>query len=293
MPAANQGTTTMKTKIVLLAAMLAATAGYLGACVDQPNAGCPVLTPFWAKYEIVDAGTGCGKKKGELVGFQKYHPPSTNDYKLAFRFDGIGTDWDNGRSDPNDPDGKKVNGFAKITEFPAADHFCDVTDFVAPEETWDKLPDVTEDDGGITPGDPQQFKRYDWQKLRVLATVNAPGTILTGKLAYTEDTCHAVWNVTGIWPPTQCDPANNDDGSSVAVARGKGYNIDCDPKPVTIEDYKDALADGGLKDGGEPNLSHLLGSGLNPTFAPVGKPITCGPGGFCEPQLTPDEISKL
>ena len=291
----------MKTKIVLLAALLAATAGYLGACVEQPNAGCPVLTPFWAKYTIVDAGTGCGLKDGELVGFQKYHPPDTKDFKLAFRFDGIGTQWDNAqqlddpasRTDPLDPDGKKVNGFAKITEFPAADHFCDVTDFVAPDETFDKLPDVTEDDGGITPGDPQVHKRYDWQKLRVLATVNAPGTILVGQLAYTEDTCHAVWNVSGIWPPTSCDPANNDDGSALNAAKGKGYNIDCDPKPVTLDDYKDALADGGLPDGGEPNLTHTLGSGINPTFAPAGKPVTCGPGGFCESQLSADEISKL
>ena len=288
----------MKTKIVLLATLLAATAGYLGACVEQPNAGCPVLTPFWAKYDIVDAGTGCGKKLGELVGFQKYHPPATKDFKLAFRFDGIGTNFDKGRVDPSDSDpahpGKKVNGFGKITEFPAADHFCDVTDFTPPEQRFQKGDDVMEDDGGITPGDPELYQRYDWQKLRVLATVNAPGTVLTGTLNYTEDTCHAVWKVTGIWPPTQCDPANNDDGvTALGVKRGKGYNIDCDPKPVTIDDYADKLTDGGLPDGGAPNLTHILGSGINPTFGPEKKPVTCGKSGYCEPQLSPDEISKL
>lgn len=288
----------MKTKIVLLGALLAATAGYLGACVDQPNAGCPIQSPYWVKYTVVDAGEGgCGNKPGELIGFQMYNTPGTKGSTLAFRPDGIGTDWANGRVDPADPEGKKINGFAKMAEFPAADHYCDVTGFTPPDESFPKGDDVALDDGGIEPGAPAVHKRYDWESLRVLATVNAPGTIFKGQLKYTENNCVAILDTFGIWGLSEytggnpsCDPAFNTD---TFYKKGKGYNLDCDPKPVTVADYTDALADGGLPDGGEPILSHYLGSGINPTFATETKPITCGEGGFCEPQLTADEIAKL
>ena len=93
----------------------------------------------------------------------------------------------------------------------------------------------------------------------------------------------------------ECDLAKND------PAR-KGYNLDCDPLPVLAENLH-LTADGGLPDGGKPDLSHTAGAAINRAFATEDKPLTCqiypasdpevNLGGYCRPQLTADEISKL
>lgn len=266
---------TMNTRFVLLSAAMVGTAVWLGACQGQPNAGCPVSTsnpavglpPYWMKYTKVSATGACGDSPGEAIGFQKYNTPGTKDIRMAFAIEGLGGPFSEGRVDPADPMGKNINGFAKLTPFPDKDNYCVASEFTAPHQDFEEIPPDMLPDGGSEGGEPALSRKYEFQSLKFLATVNAPGTVFTGDLKLTEDTCTATFKVQGLWPEISCDPANND------MTRN-GYNLDCDPKT-------------------DVDAGHILGSGINPTFAPEGKPITCGAAGFCELQLTVEDVAKL
>jgi hypothetical protein len=253
-----------------------ACAAWLGACQGQPSAGCPVLTsnpavglpPYWMKYTKVSGGT-CGDLPGEAIGFQKYNTPGTKEIRMAYVFEGLGHEYhSNGRVDPADPDGKKLLGFAKFPFAPEADLTCSASQFEHPAQNFESVPDELLPDGGVdVPGSPALSRKYEFQNLKFLATVNAPGTVFTAEVKLTEDTCTATMKAIGLWPQIGCDPANND-------PKRNNYNVDCDPKT-------------------DVDAGHIVGSGINPTFAPEGKPVTCGAAGYCEVQLTFDEISKL
>ena len=119
----------------------------------------------------------------------------------------------------------------------------------------------TLDDGGTDPDLPATHITYNFTKLRFADTTNSPGTAFDGELDFTQDDCTAHYTVFGYWPGVT----------------GCTADIDCSP----IID-----ADAG----------HFSPSGINPTFAPAGKPILCNlaAGGVCELQLTSvDEIVKL
>jgi hypothetical protein len=298
----------MKTKTAVVGALLVAAAGWLGACVAQPNPGCPVATPYWVKYaKVIDATGDCGKVSGDRFGFAKFSGPEVPEDTVAFRPRGLGIQvlpedlGGGGRVDPTDPNHAKANGTGKITSFPAKDNFCDVTDIVAAEQRFEPTPDTMEmaEDGGmeVVPGEPELYRKYEWSSLRILATPNAPGTVLTGNLKFTEDTCTANFEAVGLWPPVPCNPDENIDWKDE-----KGYNLECDPRPstpdaikeITALVYPDLQADGTFPDGGSPDpFTHPTGSGVNPTFAPKGKPITCGKGGYCEFQVSVEDLSKL
>jgi hypothetical protein len=280
---------TMKTRIVLFAAALSASAALLGACQDQPNAGCPVSTsnpsfgnyPYWVKYEKVTSTGACGDLKGEAWGFQKYNVPGTTDVRLGYAIEGLGAPYhaERPQRDPNDPLGKNINGFADLPLIPNAEDFCVATNFAgpptdggnldAPQQRYEMLPEIRTPlaDGGedVQPVVPEQFVKYEVQDLKFLATVNAPGTIFTGQVKVTQDTCTATFNTFGLWPQIECDPAKSE---------ADGYNVDCDP----LE---------------RPDAGHITGSGINPSFAPSGKPVICGSEHFCEIQLSAEEVAKL
>lgn len=265
---------TTNTRLVLLSG-LAGCAAWLGACQGQPNAGCPVSTsnpavglpPYWMKYEKISATGACGDSPGEAIGFQKYNTPGTKEIRMAFTVEGLGAPYADGRVDPNDLEGKNINGFSKLASIPNAEGYCEASEFTAPKQDFEAVPPDPLPDGGMEGGAAALSRKYEFQKLKFLATVNAPGTLFTGELKLTEDACTATFKTTGLWPQIACDPANNN------AMRG-GYNLDCDPKP-------------------DVDAGHILGSGINPTFAPSGKPITCGAGGYCEIQLTVEDVAKL
>ena len=266
--------TTMKTRIVLLAAAVVAAAAWLGGCAPQPNAGCPVSTsnpaaqlpPYWVKYKKVSSSGGtCGDLSGEGIGFQKYAAPGSKDVKLGFAIEGLGGPYSEGRVDPLDPEGKKIVGFGKLPNVPAADNYCAVSEFTPASQNFEEIPAVPLADGGSEPAVPALSRKYEVQNLKFLATVNAPGTVFTGQIKLTENACTATFDAVGLWPKIGCDPKLNLDS---------GYSLECDPNP-------------------RPDAGHILGSGINPTFAPAGKPITCGELGNCELTITVDEISKL
>lgn len=294
----------MKSKVVVVAALLTAAAAYLGGCVGQPSAGCPTLSPYWVRYTKVSATGTCGDLKGEQIGFQQYHLPDAGSNKVAYRPEGLGVPFEAGRRDPTDGGDKRINGFASIAALPADDHFCDLSDFVPAEASFEAVPGEDLADGGVGPVTPALHRRYQWTSLRILATANALGTVLVGDLQYQEDSCNAVFKADGIAIPLNqatgnlvvCNPATN---------AAKGYNIDCDPVLPTGPDggLAPSQANGVNSNGDDCDLRTTTtdctpklittGSGINPTFAVDGKPITCGSGGFCEPQLTANEISKL
>lgn len=265
---------TTQKRLVLLGA-LAGCAAWLGACQGQPSAGCPVLTsnpavglpPYWMKYSKVSGGT-CGDLDGEAIGFQKYNTPGTKEIRMAYVFEGLGHEYhSNGRLDPADPEGKNLLGFSKFPFLPEADLTCSASEFTAAKQDFEEVPGEDLPDGGTGPVTPALSRKYEFTSLKFLATVNAPGTVFAAEVKLTEDTCTATLKAQGLWPQIPCDPSLND------TARN-GYNLDCDPKP-------------------DIDAGHIIGSGINPTFAPEGKPVTCGPAGYCEIQLTFDEVSKL
>jgi hypothetical protein len=264
----------LKTRMLVVAAAMAAIAASLGACAGQPNAGCPVATsnpavllpPFWVKYTPV-ATTACSDLTGEGIGFQKYNAPGSEETRLAYRVESLGTAYAKKRRDPSDPEGKNLNGFSKLPAFPDKDNYCAATDFMPAQQTFAEIPAMPKPDGGMVPAVPELALKYEFKNLKFLATVNAPGTVFTGELTRTENGCSASFKTLGLWPQIPCDSAGND-------MTKNGYNLECDPYP-------------------KEDAGHLLGSGINPTFSPEAKPLTCGAEGWCELQLTIEEVAKL
>ncbi|MBS1151574.1 MAG: putative secreted protein, partial [Myxococcaceae bacterium] len=213
----------------------------------------------------------CDTLPGEGIGFQKYNTPGTKEIRLAYTIEGLGGPYSEGRVDPTDIEGKNINGFGDLTPIPNTEGYCVVSNFGgagdagAPSQTFEEIPAVPLADGGEEPAIPEVFIKYEIQDLKFLATVNAPGTVFTGTIKRTEDICTATFSAVGLWPQIGCDPTAN---------APDGYSLECDPQPNV-------------------DAGHILGSGINPTFAPKGKPITCGKAGFCELQMTVDEIAKL
>lgn len=166
------------------------------------------------------------------------------------------------RTDPSDPEGKNLNGTATIAPDPAEDDACLASTFTPIDVTFQEevLPlvpgggasaraVVDADAGTITY--PELHIRYEWDSLRVVSTTEIPGTIFTAQLRYTEDTCTATYDVTGIWPITLCHT-----------------DLDCSPNPVG-----DGPADSELG----IQSRRLQGSGLNPAYdaADAGFPLRC------------------
>ncbi len=280
----------MKTRIVILAAAVAATSLWAASCA-QPSAGCPVLTsnpsvglsPYWVSY-TKKSGTGaCSQHPGETIGFQKYSAPGAKENVFVYVSDTLGVPFSEGRVDPTDPKGKNLLGYSSLPAEPT-DAFCAVPDFTgAPRDGGSPLAspqqafEATEEEHPLTDGGTEIVKipaltvKHEVTGMRFIETVNAPGTVFGATIKVTEDSCTATYDAVGLWPAVACDPDANG---------ANGYNLDCDPLPV-------------------PDAGHILASGINPTFAPTGKPITCkasgkaDPAGYCTIQLSVDEISKL
>src|SRR5436305_1343930 len=118
--------TTSSVKMFGLAALVAA--AMMGGCQAQPPQQCQVAQPssaiqglpqFWVQYKLVSGTGSCSMLTGDEVGFQSYtNPKDDTDVKVAIRASALGTLFQNGRVDPTDPDGKKINSVVKITAFP-------------------------------------------------------------------------------------------------------------------------------------------------------------------------------
>lgn len=286
----------MKNKILWSAA--AAVAVGVGACAAQPPSPCPVATsnplfelpPYYGRLTPMTDGGACAQHTYELFGFQKYNPPGTSDVKLAVRAYSIGAPYNEElRALPADPDGKKLNAFARFAEFPANDGYCAASDFVPAEANYPEVPAKLEEDGGVLEEAIAELKlKHEWKSLRFVNSAQIPGTVFDGEYTLTEDGCTASYKVFGVWPAVRCVPEEN---------FPNGYNVRCDPF---------AMLDGGLPDGGVPYKlrgngkpgttpePHALGSGFNPSFGQSDAgPITCNADRYCVSPLNLEQMRQL
>jgi hypothetical protein len=262
----------MKTRLVVVSAVLVGMAGWVGACTPQPPLPCPIQTsnpyfglPPFAVFYTLKSGTGaCAAKELESFGFQKYNEPGTTETHVSVRPGDLGTHYENGRLDPTDPEGKKINALGDLPEAPGSDNLCAV-DFSDShsnhaEQKFELVPDETLADGGVEPGFPELAIKYEWTELKFLATAAVPGSAFIGELKYTEDGCTATYAAEGFWPQISCDDTAHAlaDGSRDLPDGGMLEDLDC----AAGQDV--------------PN-GHTLGSGINPDF-----PVVCdGSKGIC------------
>lgn len=262
----------MKTRYAVASALLIGTAGWVGACTPQPPLPCPIQTanpyfglPGFATFYTLKSGTGaCAMKEYEVYGFQKYNVPGTTETHVAVRPGDLGGHYENGRSDPADPEGEHINAIGDLPEEPGSDKLCAITfeDEHAhhAEQDFEAIPDENLADGGVVPGEPALSIKYEWTDLKFIVSAAVPGSAFMGELKYTEDGCTATYSAEGFWPEVACDPTAHIPASG-------------DPD----------LPDGGMLEdldcaaGQDVANGHTLGSGINPDF-----PVVCDPNfGVC------------
>lgn len=262
----------MKTRIVVLSLVLVGVAGWVGACTPQPPLPCPIQTsnpyfglPGFATFYTLKSGSGaCAMKEYEVFGFQKYNVPLTTVTHVAVRAGDLGAHYENGRVDPADPKGEKLNSLGDLPEQPDSANLCAIT-FTDEhshhaEQNFEAIPDETLPDGGVVPGEPALAIKYEWTDLKFIASAAVPGSAFMGELKYTEDGCTATYAAEGFWPEVHCDDTayRLSDGSADLPDGGMLEDLDC----AAGQDV--------------PN-GHTLGSGINPDF-----PVVCdGTLGVC------------
>ncbi|MBL8949675.1 MAG: hypothetical protein JNK82_02790 [Myxococcaceae bacterium] len=260
----------------------------VGSPLGFPSPGSPLgfshvqlgLPNFWASYTLKTGTGACSTLPGEEVGFQKLEIPlKPDETKVAIRPfllsyirgnpDGYGAldyaDYDAAqdgpesvyRVDPADPDGAKVNGIAALAARPEDDNTCAVTGALENEQRFreerftlvpgGEVSSRAEVDGGVAVF-PELYLKYAWSNLKFVSTGEVPGSIFTAQLEYTEDTCTATYDVTGVWPITLCHT-----------------DLDCSPNP--------------LPEASDTDISiparRFQGSGLNPAFENEEHPFRC------------------
>ena len=249
----------MKLKLMALSVSVTAATVTVVACNTQaPEARCTVARAvsdgstgsFAATYTLKegqDATRACAQLKPEQVGMQKFFSEDANARDTIGvrsrrmgqlpRLLGL-------RADPA-PVHEPSSVGELVTEFPAADNFCDVPTLTPARLEAPALPaglpdGGTQPDGGPAPQAAQSIN-YEWSNLRVYNTPEIPGTQFVAELRYTENGCTAEYNVKGIWPVVNCATAGKPDATK------------CDPYP-------------------DPKAGRLRGSGINPIF-----PVKCDP----------------
>lgn len=251
--------TTSSFRLLALGAVMLAVA--MGACVAQPPQQCQVaqgvsaltgLPQFWVQYKLLSGTGSCSMLTGDEVGFQSYiNPTNDNELKFAIRPGALGTLYADGRVDPMDPDGKKINTVFKMTPFPDSNYVCK-NDGPIPEAVQNFQEEMMEeelDDGGTqVTVIPALTIKYQWADTEWLSSPSVTGQAFHAKLTYTEDACTATYEATGIWPLTSC-----------------ATDLDCSPNPVPdagvcTDDPTDTCPDTTIT---QPSR-RLIGSGLNP-----------------------------
>ena len=271
-------------RFLTVAALCAAVA--LGACMAQPPQQCQIaagspltgVPNFYAHYVPAAGSTACNDLTGEEVGFQTYIKPNDDTVlNVAIRPYGLGARYkgdigDTNRTDPTDPDGKKINAVFSMTPFPDAQYICKSTGAIPEavqnfqaETLTNDLPDGGTEDVPVA----ATSISYTWSNVEVLSSPSVPGQAFHATLKYVEDTCTATYDVTGLWPKTSC--VTNADCSSDALPDA-GV---CDAPPCPDDQISDPSR-------------HFVGSGLNPDFQ-----IDCDHvNGFCKLAQSFDTLKK-
>lgn len=188
--------------------------------------------------------------KGEVFGFETYHPKSQTDEApdytktfIAVKSDSLGVMADNNGPDDAHP----LYAFGKFNSVaPGSDNFCAAT-FDQPAE---------QDFSGVTEIDPMTSSpkgmpadvkiTYAWKDVKLYVTAAAPGTQFSGDLTYTQNDCSVTYHAVGLWPAVDCGKYDDYTGDAIGT----------DPDSCLPE--ADTAA-------GRP-----VGSGINPDF-----PVEC------------------
>jgi hypothetical protein len=138
------------------------------------------------------------------------------------------------RTDPSDPEGKKLLGRGTMAQFPKQG-VCSATAFsemaqAFPEEVVDLI------DGG-TETFPALTMKTEWSNFEILNTAKAPGTVWRARLTYTEGSCVANYDAFAFWPALHCaTDADCDPVADVDAGREFGSGFNPDFKPVCNTD---------------------------------------------------------
>ncbi|MBL8940200.1 MAG: hypothetical protein JNM69_36975 [Archangium sp.] len=133
------------------------------------------------------------------------------------------------RSDPEDPEGKKLNALGGFARAPS-NGICAASEPLVASQNFEARTLALVDGGMATlPALPATFSFSD---VKVITTFEVPGTAFTAKLAQTEGACVAAYDVVAFYPSIACEA-----------------DVDCDPNT-------------------DLDAGRNTGSGINPDFAP-------------------------
>jgi hypothetical protein len=178
------------------------------------------------------------------------------------------------RTDPTDPDAKKLNAIGKMPQFPT-DGVCEVTEFSGGVQNFQA---ETLLDGTTLPA---VTHKLDYTNFKVLSTARVPGTAFTAQVKYTEGACVANYEAMGFWPGSFHGTVEIHCSETAADAdASKGDGPDWfDPTHILVTSGEcEAMAD--------LDAGRQFGSGISPEF----KPKCDTTLGVCVPSVDPSTL---
>lgn len=245
-------------KYVILSLPLALLAGLAGC--QQPKMNCTTgRGDFAVAYKLTkgEEASPCGGFKGDVVGMQTYFAgkdldgddrndlPVYGEGSIGIRPLYLGSIVDNALTNMVEVE-DAIHAPGAVGDFegplPDAEDICVVERAATAEVSIPLIPEVpaveddpeTEEDESAEaiPEIPPTTVQYVWSDLEFLVTPDAQGTQFRGKLKFTQDTCTAEYDVSGVYPAVHCE---KDDDCTC-----KGYPFtpeptEEDPNPVLVE----------------------------------------------------------
>jgi hypothetical protein len=235
-------------KVVCLVGHAGSQIGYAVTYTAKPSAsGCGSMVEH-------TPGVTLDQLKGDIVGFETYHPvvttadgadPDFTKTTVALQADSLGVlRLDKEAKDAADAsDGKAYAIGSFVNAEPDADNFCPVKDIQPAELSFPEVAEAKDDMGEVVQAaeDPVDVK-YEWSNLKLYVTAAAPGTQFSGDLKYTQNGCTVEYHAVGLWPAVDCGVYDDDTGDLV----------DLNPDACLAE--------------ADPAKGRATGSGINPDF---------------------------
>jgi hypothetical protein len=136
------------------------------------------------------------------------------------------------RVDPADPDGKNLNAFGKLPQFPT-NGVCSIAQWEAGSgvQNFEAISETQVDGSPFTV--PAEKHAIEWADFNLINSTKVPGTAFTANVKYTVGGCVANYKAVGFWPEVSC-----------------AEDVDCSPNA-------------------DLDAGRVFGSGINPEFKPV------------------------
>ena len=269
--------------------------GVLVAACDQPDVVCQASRrPFATRFtKTSGGGEACAEFLVGNIGIQTFNPassdpqqPSSDSAFIAVQHSRMkgaieGQALGYGVGDPLAPPEGTEHQLYSLGDFDSIDStdgVCTVTSFRAPAQyvSADEAPpvlcDATGGAGGAGGGGemggmgghpceddfgfPKTEAKYEWSNMRMLVRADAPGTVFTANLKYTENQ---------TFPISMQDAVNcTTDYTVIALAPSVDCSVfDAEGNPTGEGDITLCYAEG------DPTAGRPFGSGINPSFGTV------------------------